>query len=221
MLNLKRKAIAIAILAIPAALASAQSNSPVFRTVINPDDSDYRGPVVLDSGYQGKATAAPSASWSSIFRVVVNPDDSDYRGPVALDSSYQDKAAAAPVASSPSIFRVVTNPDDSGYFGPVDGVGVAVASPADHSGLVRLGLLGTQGQSRSDSTIKIGSTTRNVYVDHLKTARIENDKGQSFTWQFDSPMSVSNFPLKAIAPSGFDAGNAQVTIIHPEIHLAP
>lgn len=149
MLNLKRKVIAIAILAIPAALASAQSNSPGFRTVINPEDS--------------------------------------------------------------------------GYFGPVDGIGagVAVAGPADHSGLVRLGLLGTQGQSRPDSTIKIGSTTGNIYVDHLGTAKIENDKGQSFTWQFDSAMSISTFPLKTIAPSGFDAGNTQVTIIHPAIHLAP
>src|ERR1035437_8710831 len=44
MLNLKRKAIAIAILAIPAALASAQSGSPGFRTVINPEDSGYFGP---------------------------------------------------------------------------------------------------------------------------------------------------------------------------------
>ncbi len=112
MLNLKRKAIAIAILAIPAALASAQSN--------NPDDSDYRGPVVLDSAYQGKTTAAPSASSASRFRVVVNPEDSGYFGPVALDSAYQDKATAAPRASSASRFRVVVNPEDSGYFGPVE-----------------------------------------------------------------------------------------------------
>lgn len=176
MLNLKHKAIAIAILAIPAALASAQSN--------NPDDSDYRGPVVLDSAYQGQATAAPHAS-------------------------------------SPSMFRVVANPEDSGYFGPVDSVGAAVAGPAYQPGLLRLGLLGTQAQGRPDATIKVGSASRNVYVDHLATARIENDKGQSFTWQFDSAMSISRFPLKAIAPSGFDAGNTQVTILHPALHLAP
>jgi hypothetical protein len=185
MLNLKRKAIAIAILAIPAALASAQSNSSVFRTG-NPDDSGYRGPVALDNAYQDRAAAPLSASSSSTFRVVVNPDDSDYRGPVG--------GIAAPVA---------------------------VASQADRSGSVSLGLLGTQAQSRPDSTIKVGSTTGAVYVEHLKTARIENDKGQSFTWQFDSPMSISTFPLKAIAPSGFDAGNTQVTILHPAIHLAP
>ena len=148
MLNLKRKAIAIAILAIPAALASAQSNSSVLCT---------------------------------------------------------------------------NNPDDVGYRGPMDcrAAGVAVASPADRSGSVSVGLLGTPAQSRPDSTIKVRGTTGSIYVEHLKTARIENDKGQSFTWQFDSPMSVSYFPLKAIAPSGFDAGNTQVVIVHPALHNAP
>ena len=144
MLNLKRKAIAIAILAVPAALASAQSNSAVFCTN-NPDDSGYRGPV--------------------------------------------DCAAAR----------------------------VAVASPAD----LKFSLLGTPVQSRPDSTIKVGSTTRGIYVDHLKTVRIENDKGQNFTWQFDSVMSMSSFPLKLIAPSAFDAGNVQVVILHPSHHTVP
>lgn len=82
MLNLKRKVIAIAILAISAALASCQSASPVFPTVVNPEDSGYRGPVVLDNSYQDKATAAPRASSSSRFRVVVNPEDSGYFGPM-------------------------------------------------------------------------------------------------------------------------------------------
>jgi len=94
------------------------------------------------------------------------------------------------------------------------------ASPADYSGLVRQGFFGSQTQSRPDSTIKISSTTGSVYVNHLKTAMIENDKGQSFTWHFGSVMSISNFPLKAIAPSGFDAGNTQVIVLHPGEHFA-
>jgi len=122
MLNLKRKAIAIAILAIPAALASAQSNSPDLT------------------------------KWSE---------------------------------------------------------------------QVQRGFFGSPVQSRPDSTVKISSTTGGIYVDHLKTAKIENDKGQSFTWQFDSLMSMSDFPLKLIAPSGFDAGNTLVSVIHPGSHLAP
>ena len=122
MLNLKRKAIAIAILAIPAALASAQSNSP------------------------------DSTKWSEQIQ--------------------------------------------RGFFG----------SPV---------------QSRPDSTIKVSSATGAIYVDHFKTARIENDKGQSFSWHFDPLMSLSNFPLKLIAPAGFDAGNTQVVILHPGHHTGP
>jgi len=101
------------------------------------------------------------------------------------------------------------------------GVGAGVASAADYSGLVKQGFFGSQVQSRPDSTIKISSTTGNLYVDHFATAKIENDKGQSFVWNFGSTMSMSDFPLKLIAPSGFDAGNARVVIWHPGSHYAP
>ncbi|MBI4290159.1 MAG: hypothetical protein HY661_01610 [Betaproteobacteria bacterium] len=86
--------------------------------VVNPEDSGYLGPVILDNAYQAKAAAAPSTSSPSRFHVVVNPEDSGYLGPVILDNAYQAKAAAAPGASSPSRIRVVVNPDDSGYLGP-------------------------------------------------------------------------------------------------------
>ena len=100
-------------------------------------------------------------------------------------------------------------------------VGAGAASAADYSQLVRLGRLGTQVQSQPDTTVKISSTTGNIDVDHFATARIRNDKGQSFTWRFDSTMEVSSFPLKAIAPSGFEAGNTLVSVIHPASHTAP
>ena len=101
------------------------------------------------------------------------------------------------------------------------GVGAGVAGAADWSAQVQQGFFGSAAQSRPDSTIKISSTTRNIYVDHLKTVRIENDKGQSFVWNFDSIMSMSAFPLKLIAPSGFNAGNTQVSVLHPSHHAAP
>jgi hypothetical protein len=31
---------------------------------------------------------------------------------------------------------------------------------------------------------------------------------------------MSAFPLKTIAPSGFDAGNTMVSVIHPAAHYA-
>jgi len=113
------------------------------------------------------------------------------------------------------------NPRDSGYLGPVDcdAAGVAVASPANRSGSVRLGFYGSQGQGKPDATVRISGTTRAFSVAHLATVKIENDKGQSFVWRFDSDMAASAIPLKTIAPSGFDAGDTWVTVAHPGEHF--
>ena len=99
-------------------------------------------------------------------------------------------------------------------------MGVGVAGAADQSWLVSKGFFGSEGQSKPDVTIKVSSTGVDVYVDHFATAKIENDKGQSFIWRFDSAIEMSRFPVKTIAPAGFDAGNTQVVVIHPTEHLA-
>lgn len=94
----------------------------------------------------------------------------------------------------------------------------AQSNSADWSEQVQRGFFGSPVQSRPDSTLKISSATGMIFVDHLKTAKIENGKGQNFTWQFDGLMSMSHFPLKLISPGGFDAGNTQVHIVHPSHH---
>ncbi len=119
MLKLIHNVIAIAILAIPAALASAQST--------NPEDSTYRGPVAQDEGI---APAASHATASATFRVVVNPEDSGYIGPVAREDSLQAMAPDALHATASATFRVVVNPEDSGYTGPVAQENTT-AAPAD------------------------------------------------------------------------------------------
>ena len=101
------------------------------------------------------------------------------------------------------------------------GVGAGVASAADWSAQVKQGFFGSPAKGKPDTTVKISGTTEYFTVDHFATAKIENDKGQSFVWQFDSAMEMSNFPLKTIAPSGFDAGNTLVSVIHPALHYAP
>ncbi|MBI4290792.1 MAG: CzcE family metal-binding protein, partial [Betaproteobacteria bacterium] len=68
-------------------------------------------------------------------------------------------------------------------------------------------------------TIKLSKATGSIYVDHFATARFENDVGESFVWRFDSAMEMSNFPLKIIAPRGFDAGNTWVIVLHPSGHF--
>jgi hypothetical protein len=101
------------------------------------------------------------------------------------------------------------------------GVGAGAASAADQSQMVKLGLFGSPGQGKSDVTLKVSGTTKFVSVAHFATAKIENGKGQSFVWQFDGAMSGTSFPLKTIAPSGFDAGITYVNVTHPQSHLAP
>ncbi len=100
------------------------------------------------------------------------------------------------------------------------GAGAGAAGAADYSGSVERGFLGTQVQSRPDSTIKIDRATQEVYVNHFGTTRFENDRDENFVWQFDSAMSMNRFPLKAIAPAGFNAGNTQVTVLHPSTHFS-
>ena len=99
-------------------------------------------------------------------------------------------------------------------------LGVGAAAAADYSAWPNQGYFGTPGQGRPDATIKINSTTGYINVDHDATVKFENNKGQNFTWRFDSSMSMSAFPLKTIAPSGFDAGNTMVSVIHPAAHYA-
>ena len=101
------------------------------------------------------------------------------------------------------------------------GVGAGAATGADNTWLLKQGFFGSQVQSKPDATLKISSTTGTIYVDHFATSKIENDKGQSFVWRFDSDMGMSAFPLKTIAPSGFDAGNTYVNVIHPTSHTGP
>jgi hypothetical protein len=100
------------------------------------------------------------------------------------------------------------------------GVGAGVAGAADFSGLVKQGFFGSPAKSKPDTTIKIGGTTKYFSVNHFDTAKFENDKGQSFVWHFDTAMTTSSFPLRTIAPSGFDAGNVYVSVLHPGSHLA-
>ncbi len=68
-----------------------------------------------------------------------------------------------------------------------------------------------------DRTVKINASTKYVNAEHLQTLKIENDKGQSFTWKADAGGVV--FPLKAIAPAGFEAGEATVYVRHPTEHI--
>ncbi len=100
-------------------------------------------------------------------------------------------------------------------------VGTGAANATDHSQHLKSGLFGSPSQGKSEVTLKISGTTKFISIPHFATAKIENGKGQSFVWQFDGPMAGTSFPLKEIAPSGFDAGITYVNVTHPQSHLAP
>lgn len=68
---------------IAAAALSTIAFSQIAGASVNPEDSGYLGAMILDSGYQAKAAAEPSAPASSKFREVINPEDSGYLGPVS------------------------------------------------------------------------------------------------------------------------------------------
>jgi hypothetical protein len=67
-------------------------------------------------------------------------------------------------------------------------------------------------------TVKITASTRYLNVEHFATLRIENAKGQSFVWKFDT-WGELGFPLSVIAPKDFAAGETRVYVRHPGAHI--
>jgi hypothetical protein len=75
-----------------------------------------------------------------------------------------------------------------------------------------------QAASTFGRTLKFEASAKGINALHGETVRIENDKGQSFVWRLDTYGPVA-FPLKAIAPKGFDAGSTWVYVDHPFDHI--
>ncbi|WP_310449512.1 CzcE family metal-binding protein [Sulfuritalea sp.] len=99
-------------------------------------------------------------------------------------------------------------------------VGAGTAGAADnHKEALTRGDLGFLAQGKADTTVRITPQTRYVNAEHTGTLKIENDKGQSFTWFFDTLTAPVSFSLKTIAPAGFDAGNVWVYVNHPVKHF--
>ena len=96
---------------------------------------------------------------------------------------------------------------------------VPSAIAADWSAAMRRGDLGSPSQATAaERTVRIDAATQYVNAEHFGTLKIENDKGQSFVWKFDTLGEVG-FPLSVIAPKGFAAGETRVYVRHPSAHL--
>ena len=99
---------------------------------------------------------------------------------------------------------------------------LAVAAPsataADWGAAMRRGDLGSPSQAAAgQKTVRITAATRYLNVEHFDTVKIENDRGQSFVWRFDSYGEVG-FPLSVIAPKDFATGETRIYIRHPVAH---
>ena len=93
------------------------------------------------------------------------------------------------------------------------------ATAAEWGSAMRRGDLGSPSQATAaERTVRIDASTQYVNAEHFGTLKIENDKGQSFVWRFDS-LGEYGFPLSVIAPKGFAAGATRVYIRHPTTHI--
>ncbi|MBI4754320.1 MAG: CzcE family metal-binding protein [Betaproteobacteria bacterium] len=90
------------------------------------------------------------------------------------------------------------------------------STPGSQAGAVQAGKLGSlvEAANYSGPTVRIGTATRNINAEHDGTMKIENDRGQSFVWQFDTRSSPTSFALSDIAPKGFEAGKVRVFVGH-------
>jgi hypothetical protein len=75
----------------------------------------------------------------------------------------------------------------------------------------------SSAEQRANRTITLDGRQRWLSVQHLESVRLVDARGQSFVWQAGAP---STFPLKAVAPAGFDSGDVWVAVNHPRDHVA-
>lgn len=90
----------------------------------------------------------------------------------------------------------------------------------DYAVLMKRGDLGTLSQPvAAQRVLQVGGVQRYLNVDHNETIKLEDGKGQSFTWRFDT-LGERNFPLQVIAPRGFEAGRVVVYVSNPYTYNA-
>ena len=72
--------------------------------------------------------------------------------------------------------------------------------------------LGTPVSAVAGRTVEINGSTKYINVEHFEILTMKDEKGQTFTWQFDTFYSQAHFPLRRIAPAGFQSGHAWIYV---------
>jgi hypothetical protein len=86
----------------------------------------------------------------------------------------------------------------------------ALAGPPRFNGAVSG--LGTPAWGQPGRMVRIDESTRHISVEHLEVVTITNAQGRTFAWKFDTGHVPTGFPLRRVAPPGFDAGLVWVYI---------
>jgi hypothetical protein len=90
--------------------------------------------------------------------------------------------------------------------------GGAVFASGAHAGHEISRHFGTPASEAAARIVKIDAQTDFIKAGHLETLTIQNGKGQSFAWRFETLHVPTGFPLKSIAPPDFDAGDTWVYV---------
>lgn len=71
---------------------------------------------------------------------------------------------------------------------------------------------GTPASGTAARVVRVDAATKFIKASHLETLTIQDGKGHSFAWRFDTLHAPTGFQLKSIAPPEFEAGDAWVYV---------
>lgn len=162
-------------------------------------------------------SGAAAAQSQSPFPMSVNE-----AGPYEPEVYYAPtgSAASAPAVAESTTFPMSVSESGLNYPDVYDVYATSAqdAAQPSHAAVIASNKFGTPADAAS-KTVQLGAATRYVNVDHFDQVRLVDQKGQSFVWKFDT-LDETQFPLAAIAPSGFNAERTVVYVSHPAWHVS-
>ena len=101
----------------------------------------------------------------------------------------------------------------------ISGLAAVPGIASEMHGTLQNAQLGTVAQNGAGRVVKISPSTRFINAGHFEVLIIENHRGQRFTWRFDTAFAPTGFPLRKIAPPGFESGNTWIYVDNPARHV--
>jgi hypothetical protein len=89
---------------------------------------------------------------------------------------------------------------------------VGARAPSVEAGPTVIDTLGSPVSGITSQLFNVDRGTKVIRIEHQHTCTFRNQRGQSFSWRFDTFHVPTGFPLSSIAPPEFDAGDTWVYI---------